>query len=78
MMSLAIGHTHAECPCVVCTGHNEVGYDQDNRRYTKNTLHGELCPCQTCGRLKTEYVDHFTWGEYECWWCSDRARAIDC
>jgi hypothetical protein len=37
------------------------------------TLYGELEPCDTCGRPKSEYRDHGTKGVYRCWWCDDRA-----
>ena len=73
MMSLAIGRTHDDCPCVICTGHNVTQYDRNNRPYTANTVHGKLEPCHDCGRPKTEYVDHGSWCEFECWWCTDRS-----
>lgn len=60
------------CPCSRCTA-PEYARDDAGRRYITNNLHGELQPCEDCGRPKTEYVDRGTWGYYECWWCSDRA-----
>lgn len=60
------------CVCHKCT---RPVYDTDDqgRRYVVNNLHGRLQPCETCGRLKTEYVDRYTHGYYECWWCTERA-----
>lgn len=41
------------------------------------TLYGRLEPCDTCGRLKSEYIDLGTKGVYTCWWCDDRAGGKD-
>jgi hypothetical protein len=59
------------CGCYKCT-RGEYDYTDDGEKLVVNNVHGELQPCETCGRAKTEYVDHYTWGEYRCWWCKDR------
>lgn len=61
-----------QCPCYRCTV-PEYKYDEQGRRRIQNNVHGQLQPCETCGRPKTEYVDRGTEGVYRCWWCTDRA-----
>ena len=39
----------------------------------RGEVYGELEACDTCGHLKTEYVDHGYYGKFRCWWCTDRA-----
>lgn len=59
------------CPCYRCS---EPVYEwsPDYGKMTMNNLHGKLRPCEECGRAKTEYVDRYTEGHYECWWCTER------
>jgi hypothetical protein len=59
------------CQCYRCTT-PVYSYTEDGIKYIKNNLHGELRPCETCGRPKSEYSDHGAWGEYTCWWCNTR------
>ena len=61
------------CPCQWCSEPVEVWDSDKPGGRAINTLHDELRPCEECGRAKTEFVDHYTWGEYRCWWCNDRA-----
>lgn len=60
-----------DCNCYRCTG-AVYEYDDDGHRYVVNNLHGELQPCEDCGRPKSEYRDYGRWGEYVCWWCKER------
>jgi len=64
-----------QCRCYKCT-ETVYGYDEHGR-YIKNNLHGKLQACEQCGRPKTEYVDRYTHGYYECWWCEYRAADGD-
>lgn len=59
-----------DCWCYRCIG-PIYEWDQDSGRYLINTVHVELC--DTCGRVKSEFVDNYTKGHYECWWCNERA-----
>lgn len=62
----------ADCPCYKCTT-PVYEYGASGRPYVWNNLHARLVPCPDCGRPRSEYRDHGTWGEYECWWCTMRA-----
>ena len=64
------------CPCYQCSEPVEVWDPDKPGKRVMNNLHGELRPCEECGRAKTEYVDRYTWGYYECWWCNDRTAEV--
>ena len=59
------------CPCWLCSG-PVYEYSETGHKYVWNNLHGQLRPCQDCGRAKTEYVDYGSYGIYRCWWCTKR------
>lgn len=68
----AVGERFESCPCYKCTGREVVEYDDEGRRVVMNNLHGRLEPCPECDRRMTEWVDRYTWGYYECWFCNYR------
>ena len=62
-----------QCQCSMCS---EPLYTYDpvsEGPMVANNVHGELRPCERCGRPKTEYVDHGSWGDHRCWHCTERA-----
>lgn len=71
----ALGERFDSCPCYKCRGVEDVEYDDKGRRVVMNNLHGRLQPCPDCGSLMTEWVDRYTWGYYECWFCTNRIDA---
>lgn len=60
-----------ECDCYRCIG-PIYRWDQETARRTLvNNVHVERC--DTCGHVKSEFVDNYTSGYYTCWWCNERA-----
>ena len=64
------------CGCYKCTS-PVYAYDDEGRRHVVNNLHARLVPCSECGRPRSEYVDHGTFGEHRCWWCETRTATLD-
>lgn len=62
-----------DCNCFKCSTTEYKWFQKKPYKRIQNNLHGRLCECPDCGHLLTEYVDHYTWGEYKCWWCEKRA-----
>ena len=63
-----------ECTCYKCS--EPVYYYDGHTKRTFNNVHGELTPCDDCGRLKSEWFDLGTKGYYKCWWCERRAEPL--
>ena len=66
------------CDCYECIG-SVMEYTDEGYSYVKNNVkyHTLGEPCEQCGMPKSEYRDLGTKGYYVCWYCSDRAAAID-